>query len=81
MPGIFYVTGLIESSKNGRSFKIYELFEGKKVFIGLISKKTLFSLLRQEISVGDICKFSQNAAAEQESISNFSFELTRAVKT
>lgn len=53
----FYVVGLIEPSNTGRSFKVYELFEGKKVFIGLISKKTLSELLRQEIPVGDISSF------------------------
>ena len=75
MPGTFYVTGLIVPSHHGRSFKVYELTEGKKVFVGLISKKTLSELLRQEIIVGDICKFSQNTSEEQESISTFSVEL------
>jgi hypothetical protein len=64
MPGTFYVTGLIEPSNTGRSFKVYELIEGKKVFIGLISKNALASLLRREILVGDICKFSSVTAQE-----------------
>lgn len=77
----FYVVGLIEPSNTGRSFKVYELFESKKVFIGLITKKTLSELLRQEIPVGDICKFSQNADEEQESISSFSFTLEKTKLT
>ena len=72
----FYVVGLIEPSNTGRSFKVYELAEGKKVFIGLISKKALTELLHEQIPVCDICKFSQNGLAEQESISAFSVVLT-----
>jgi hypothetical protein len=75
MPGTFCVTGIIEPSYHGRSFKVYEIAEGKKIFVGLIAKKTLSELLSQKITVGDICKFSQNTAEEQESISSFSVEL------
>ena len=75
MPGTFYVTGIIEPSHHGRSFKVYALAEGKKVFVGLISRQDLARLLRLEISVADICMFSQNASEEQESLSGFSVDL------
>lgn len=75
MPSTFYVTGLIVPSNSGRSFKVYELTEGKKIFIGLISRNALSGLLRQELLVGDICKFSQNGSEEQESINSFSVAL------
>ncbi|MGD0204685.1 MAG: hypothetical protein ABSC20_12385 [Candidatus Bathyarchaeia archaeon] len=62
MPGTFYVTGLVMPSNTGRSYKVYTLDnEGNKNFIGLISKNSLASLLRQEITVCDICKFTSVA--------------------
>jgi hypothetical protein len=76
MPETFYLTGIIEPTKHGRSFKIYELVDGQRIFIGLISRQALADVLCGKNPVGDICKFSQNAVAEQESISAFSVVLT-----
>jgi hypothetical protein len=60
MPGNnFYVTGKIQKSNTGRSFKVYLLDNEKWVFLGLIPKGSLAVLLRNEISQADICKFSQ----------------------
>lgn len=75
MPGTFYVTGIIEPSHHDRAFMVYQFVEGKKVFIGLVNKKALASLLRHEISFVDVCKFSENPGVEQEPISFFSVDL------
>ena len=65
MPGTFYVTGLIAPSNTGRSYKVYTLDdEGNKIFVGVISRNSLAALLRQEIKVCDICKFSSVAVQE-----------------
>ena len=57
--GIFYVTGQIVLSNSGRSFKVFVICEDKtQIFIGLIPKLELYKLLKKEISVVDICKFS-----------------------
>ena len=68
MPGTFYEVGLIESSHTGHSFKVYTLVDGNRVFIGLVSRKALGALLRNEISQADICQFSENTAAIQEAL-------------
>ena len=69
MPGAFYEVGLIEPSNTGHSFKVYTLTDGKRVFIGLVSRKALAALSRNEISQADICRFSENTAAIQEPLS------------
>jgi hypothetical protein len=59
--GNFYVTGRVERSHKGRSFKIYMLAEdGKWIFVGLISRDELGRLLRGEIEFGSICKYSDS---------------------
>jgi hypothetical protein len=73
MPNNFYVTGLIVISNTGRSFHVFALADGKKIFIGLISRKALSELLQRQINTADICKFSENTAMIQEPLS-FSWE-------
>ena len=73
MPGTFYVTGLIVSSNTGRSYRVLALDNtGNKVFIGLVSRKALSSLLQKITLQADICQFSQTAAQEP---LNFNVEL------
>jgi hypothetical protein len=79
MPG-FYVTGTLEPSRHGRSFKVYRLVDGKKVFIGLIKPQALTALLRREIAFVDICQFQENPGVEQEPISFFSVNLRKEAK-
>jgi hypothetical protein len=50
------------------------------VFIGLVSRKALSALLQKQIPQADICKFSQNAAEEQEPISDFSVSKTKLIQ-
>jgi hypothetical protein len=74
MQNRFYINGLLRVSNSGRSYRVYVLDDkGQRVFIGLVSKKALSSLLQNQISQADICKFSQDAA--EESPSAFSVEL------
>jgi hypothetical protein len=68
----FYVVGLIEPSNTGRAYKVYQLVEGKKVFIGLINKKALAALLHQQTPFVEVCKFSEKPGVEQEPINFFS---------
>ena len=75
MPGTFYEVGLIEPSNTGHSFKVYTLTDGKRVFIGLVSRKALGALLRNEIPQADICRFSENTAAIQQEPLCLSLEL------
>lgn len=66
----------MQVSHSGRSFQVYVLDDkGQRVFIGLVSRKALSALLQKQIPQADICKFSQNTAEEQESLSSFSVEL------
>jgi len=66
------LTGKIEPSNSGHSFKVYALVNEEFVFIGLVSRKALFAVLRMEISQADICKFDQTAGKEP---LNFDLEL------
>ena len=69
MPGTFYLTGLLIPSNNGRSFRVYTQEDtGKRVFIGLVSRKALSSLLQKQIPSADICKFTSVAAQEPSSL-------------
>ena len=43
--------------------------DGQKVFIGLVSRQALAALLRKEVPIADICKFSDNLAVIQEPLS------------
>lgn len=66
----FVVAGFLIPSNTGRSFKVYALADDRKrVFIGLVSRKELYRLLRGEIGVADICKYveatGQPTAQEQ----------------
>jgi len=73
--------GLLQSSHSGRSFQVYVLeSQGQRVFIGLVSRKALSALLQKQIPQADICKFSQNAAKEQETISDFSVSKTKLIQ-
>ena len=65
----FYEVGLIVPSNTGRAFKVFELVEGKRVFIGLVSRKALSGLLQKQIPQADICRFSENSVAIQEPLS------------
>jgi hypothetical protein len=69
MPGTFYEVGFIEPSHTGHSFKVYTLVDGNRVFIGLVSRKALSALLQRQIPQADICRFSENTAAIQGSLS------------
>ena len=53
------MTGKIQPANSGRSFRVYALINEEFVFIGLVSKKALFALLRKEIPQADVCKFDQ----------------------
>jgi hypothetical protein len=54
------VTGKIQRSNSCHSFKVFLLDDkGQWIFLGLIPRGALAALLRQEIIVVDICKFSQ----------------------
>jgi hypothetical protein len=56
---LFYLTGKLEPTHTGRSFKVYTLDNGQWVFIGLVTRKALFSLLSREIPTANICKFTE----------------------
>jgi len=65
MPGQFYLTGKMIPTNTGHSFRVFVLdCNGKKIFIGYVSKKAVSALLQKQIFEADICAFSQGAAQE-----------------
>ena len=74
--GQFFETGVIVPSNTGRSFRVYALTDnGQRVFIGLVSRKSLAALLRNEIGQADISKFAETAAGASYEPLSFSLEL------
>jgi hypothetical protein len=70
--GRFEVSGAIVPSRSGRSFKVYQIGNGNRVFIGLVPRVELYRLLRDEIAYADISRFinSKNPrAVAQEQLS------------
>ncbi len=75
MSGQFYLTGKIEPSQTGRSFKVYLLGDNDKwFFVGLVTLNALLALTQKRIPQADICKFIENSEMVQEPL-NFSLEL------
>jgi hypothetical protein len=65
MVGQWKITGLMILSSTGKSFRIYQLTQdNKRVFIGLISRKTVSELLRGEIGLGEICQYIDKPQAQ-----------------
>ncbi len=70
MPG-FYATGIIEPSRHGRSYRVYAIDDnGKRIFIGFVSRKAVTLLLEKRILSADICRYSD----AQQTPLNFSME-------
>jgi len=75
--GNFHLTGQLIPSASGKSFRVFAITEDqKRIFIGLVSRKELYRLLRGEIGTADICKYVEVEGQQvaQEPL-NFSLEL------
>ena len=59
--GTFYITGQMIPSNTGRSYRVFIICQDKtRIFIGLISRKEIYKLLKGEVSKGNICKFADS---------------------
>jgi len=59
--GKFFITGHIFPSNSGKSYRVYMICQEKtRIFVGLISRKEISTLLRGDIEKANISKYTDN---------------------
>ena len=71
---MWFETGVIEASRHGKAFKVYALDKnGEKIFIGLVTRRALSTLIQNLVLQADVCQFAETK--EQIIIPELNFSL------